>query len=443
MSARKMRRSPWASWAGGLLTVCLWATAVHADGLHCKVFNTDDLEAAWWRLVKSLWPERTGAQAPRVTSHKDRPQVELAIRELLAVLQFVDPYNYADDSPAWMSTEDGRQKAREQARKILLELGRGAAGAVWQALELECRFEGAKDGPQGCVKAFRTAQRRLQEAQAQLESERRQDAAYRASSDEIERLRPKVNTLACLEQAAAEGRRLKVAAQGQPERLKALELEQQALDKRIQALGDARALTQKLKDLRAALQARAAELAAELKVMEKQTALAAAKQELDQAAKRCAGLGQGLLDDGDLAMVTSEDFTSDLRSLLIEMGPEALPPVATGARSTNPAVKKVAEEIQAAWRKPVWARPFALAAADGKTQVALAAARFLKEQFRREVIPALLDALEKAPAAEQAALFAGLKAVSGENLPDDLAAWKDWWEKTRREEKPKGVVPDE
>ena len=54
----------------------------NADGLHCKVLDGDDLDEAWRKLVRQTWPERRDGTAPRVSSHKERPLVETAIREM-------------------------------------------------------------------------------------------------------------------------------------------------------------------------------------------------------------------------------------------------------------------------------------------------------------------------------------------------------------------------
>lgn len=433
----------WACVTLGLLAANLLAAWASADGLHCRVLDGDDLEAAWRRLVKATWPERADGSTPRITSHKGRPQIELAIRELLATLQFVDPYNYADDSPAWMSTEEGRNKAREQARKIVIELGRGSAPLVWQALELEVRFANATEGVEAAVRAFRQAQRKLQDALSQLEIERRKDAAYQKASDAFEHLRPRINTLAYLEKSVIEFRRLRIAASGQPEKLKTLEAELSATEARAKASGPLSELNQQFKDLQGVLSARGAELSAEPKVAERQEAVTAARVELDRAMKKCASLGQGFLESSDPTMVTADDYVGDLTGALIEMGPEALPQVLIGKRSPNPALRKSAVQIETAWCKPAWVKPFALAAADGKTQVALAATRFFKETLKRQAVAPLLEALAKAPAAEHAALYAGLKACTGMDLPSELKAWTEWWMKTQKETRPDQTVPDE
>ncbi|MBI3829261.1 MAG: hypothetical protein HY291_07080 [Planctomycetes bacterium] len=428
----------------GALAVALLYMVARADGLHCKVLDGDDLEEAWRRLVRQTWPERKDATAPRVSSHKERPLVETAIKETLAVLQFVDAYNYADDSPAWMATEDGRNKAREQSRKILLELGRGAAPFVWQAADNEIRFSANKEKPDALVKPFRDAQKALREALALLEGERRQDGEYVKTYDAIEALRPAAHKLEFLEKIAADLRKQKIGAKDKLDKLKELETQAGEIDARIKALGDLRDLGQRMKDLQAKLAERLKVVDETPKVADLKTAADAARKKLDDAMRAAGGLGQGLLDGGDPAMVSGDDFLGTLKEVLAAMGPEALPQVSLGLRSPNPELRKFAESIQNAWTAPGRAAEFARAAADGKTQVALAAGKFLKDRLRTAAVDPLLKELEKAPEADRAALFGGLKLATGAvNVPDELPAWQKWWTENKPTIRKTEAVQDE
>ncbi|MCW8131846.1 MAG: hypothetical protein KIS92_15980 [Planctomycetota bacterium] len=430
-----------AAWALGALAVALLFMSVRADGLHCKVLNGDDLEDSWRQLVRQTWPERKDGVAPRVSSHRERPLVETAIKELLSVIQFVDAYNYADDSPPWMATEEGRGKAREQARKILVELGRGAAPFVWQAAENEIRFSTGKERPDTMVKPYREAQAALREALQLLEGERRQDAAYVKAYDAMVDLRPKVHALEYLEKLVGDLRRQKVSAKG--DRLKDLEAELARAEARIKNLGDLRELGQKFKDLQAAMAERLTAVDEGPKVAELKTAAEAARKKLESAMQAAGGLGQGLLDGGDPAMVSSDDFLGNLKEILAEMGPEALPQVTGGARSPKAELRAFAEGIVNAWTAPGRAVDFAKAAADGKTQVALGAAKFLRDQFKTAAIEPLLQELAKAPEADRPAIFAGLRSATGANVPDDAAAWTKWWTENKPNTKKTEAIQDE
>lgn len=443
------QRTP-ASWPRAVLTAALVLTAAcgfasrpAADGLHCSLLDGDDLEAAWRRLVRVTWVGRE--TAPRVTSHQDRPKIELAIQQLLAVLQFVDPYNYADDSPAWMATEESRARAREQAGKILLELGRGAAPYVWQALEQELRFGQAQTSPEKFVPLFREWQRKLKTALDALEGERRQDPEYLRLADEAEALRPIVNLLAWLDQSAAELRREMVLARTDPERLKAMQAESARLEARRVALGDAQRHGQRM----AELQARLAEVRKRVDALPNALARKAdvekARQELDRVNRTTAGLGQGepAVTGGDPAMITVEDYSGELKGVLAQMGPEALPTLAREMPKAAPALRKIVEDIEKTWLRPEYAVPFALAAADGRTQVALGAEKFLRERQRRTAIPPLVEGLPKVPEAGRPALFAALKLVSGANLPDEIKAWTEWWAKEKVDAPATGPAQEE
>jgi len=416
----------------------------NADGLHCKVLDGDDLDEAWRKLVRQTWPDRKDGTAPRVSSHKERPLVETAIRELLAVLQFVDAYNYADDSPAWMATETGRGKAREQARKILVELGRGAASFVWQTAENEIRFSSSKERPDTLVQPFRAAQAGLREALALLEGERRQDTEYRNAYETLDALRPKVHTLEFLEKSLGDLRKQKIATRTQLDRQKELDDRIAKLEARMQAIGDLRDLGQRFKDLQARMDERLKTVDALPKVAEQKAAAAAARKKLEAAMQSAGGLGQGLLEGGDPAMVSREDFLGDLKEILASLGPEALPQVNAGLRSPNTELRKFAEGVVNAWTAPVRAPEFARAAADGKTQVALAALKFIKDRLRHAAVEPLLKELEDAPAADRAPLFAGLKAATGvENVADEPEAWKKWWAENKPQVRKTEALQDE
>jgi len=430
--------------AGALLAALFLFSGARADGLHCKVLDGEDLEEAWRRIVRRTWPERKDGVAPRVTSHQGRPLVETAIREMLAVLQFVDEYNYAADSPTWMATEQGRGKAREQAKKIFVELGRGAAPAVWQAVEMELRFRHPAGKQEKLVKPFREAQRTLRDAQELLEAERRQDVEYRKSFEAHVALRPKVHALEYLERTAAELRREKVAARGKAEALAVLDDEIAKVEARAKALGELRELAQKMKDLQAAMQERLREVDLQLKVAELKAKADKAREALLKAMQSAGGLGQGLLEGGDPAMVSHEEFLESLKQVLTDMGPEALPVISAGLKAPAEPLKKFAQEVEAAWAKPERAAEFARAAADGRTQVALAAARFVKDRLGTKAVEGLLKALESAPAEERSVLFKGLKLATGvENVADDPKAWQEWWAKEKPQAKTGEKLQDE
>lgn len=417
---------------GALLVALTLYNGVRADGLHCQVLDGEDLEAAWRRIVRRTWPERKDGVAPRVASHQGRPLVETAIREMLAVLQFVDEYNYAADSPAWMATPAGRAKAREQAQKIFVELGRGAAPAVWQTVEMELRFRHPSDKRETLVKPFREAQRTLQDTQELLEAERRQDAAYRKSFEAWVALRPQVHVLEYLERLGVELRREKVAARGKAEALAVLDEETAKVETRAKSLGDLRVLTQNMKDLQEEMEARLQEVDLLPPVAKLKAQADKAREALLKAMQSAGGLGQGLLEGGDPAMVSHEEFLERLKQVLTDMGPEALPVVSAGLKAPAAALKKFAQEVETEWAKPERAVEFAHAAAVGRTQVALAAARFLKERLNTKAVATLLKALESAPAAERSALFMGLKLATGmDHVADELKAWQEWWVKEK------------
>src|SRR6185295_2326114 len=102
------------------------------------------------------------------------------------------------------------------------------------------------------------------------------------------------------------------------------------------------------------------------------------------------------------------------------------------------------ESVQSAWTVPARAGEFARAAADGKTQVALAAAKFIKERLKTAAVEPLLKDLGAAPEADRAALYNGLRlATSAVDVADDLAAWQKWWTENKPTIRKTEAVQDE
>lgn len=435
---RGTRSSRAAAALGLALTLLVAAPETgRADGLHCKVLDGVDLEAAWRRFVAEIWPGQT--VAPRVSKHEN-PRVRSAIQELLAVLQFVDPYNYADDSPAWMGTETGRDLGRTQARAILLELGRGAADLVADALVQELRFPTAKTPPDKFVPAFREAQRKLKAAQETIETQRMQDEEYRTVRSEFEKLRPVLNTIKALDKEEQDWRRFKIRYRNDAAQLAKVEAQLDAVAKRKAKLGEAAELGLKLKFYEDQLQQRIAALDAEPGMAALKAPLEAARKELQDAQKSSFGLGQGGdVTGGDPAMVTTEDYLAQLQGTLVEMGPEALPAVLRFKSNPNPEVRERITQILKAWEVPAQAKTWALAAADGHTPVALKAQAHLRDTLKLKAVGPLLAALKEAPEAEHPAYFAALKLVSSAAVENDLAKWEAWWAQTKKETS--GQVP--
>ena len=284
----------------------------------------------------------------------------------------------------------------------------------------------------------------LQAAQDLLEGERRQDSEYRKAFEAFFALRPQVHALEYLERTAAELRVEKVAAHGKPGVEAVLDAELRKVEARAKALGDLRELAQKMKDLQAAMQERLLEVDALPKAAELKAAAEKAREKLLKAMESAGGLGQGLLEGGDPAMVSGDEFVGTLKTVLVAMGPEALPAVSGGLKAPSAPLQKFAKELEAQWLKPELAAEFARAAADGRTQVALGAARFLKDRLGTQAVEPLLKAVAAAPAEDRAALFKGLKLATGmENLGEDLKAWQDWWAKAKVESRPNEKLQDE
>lgn len=407
----------------GALVVASVSTSPQADGLHARALDGDDLEKAWRNLVWKTWPGHL--KAPRVSLHRARPRVLQAIHEMIAVLQFVDPYNYADDSPAWMATEESRAKAKEQSKKILVELGRGAAPYVWQALELEMRFEKPIDQPDKLVKPYRAAQQAYKEALEAVEGERRQDEEYAKLYGEYEKLRPQVSILKYLDKATRELRREKVAAKRKGEKeLKRVEAQIADVSKRQTELGNLMEKSEKLDELKQQIKERAKEVDEDPKLVKLKAEAAKAEKKLHSLSRASSNLGQGLDPmkiGGDTAMITSELYTNELVSVLVDMGPEALPQVNIGMRKR--AMIKTATSIQDQWVTERWAKAFALTAYSDRTKVALACERFLKKRFKRMAVKPLIKALPKATALERPALYKALRALTNQDLPDEVKAW--------------------
>lgn len=429
VSKRSLRRH--AALAALLLGLCAAAPLnrpARADGLHCNVLDGEDLEDAWNRLVAETWP---GAkEAPRVSVLRDKPRVVIAIKEMIYVLQFVDPYNYADDSPAWMSTEASRTRTRQQAEKLLASLGRGSAPYLWEALEAEYRFIDSKDMPDKFVKPFREIQAKLKGLVEQLGGLRRQDPEYAKAAEEQEKLRTAVNTLKYLKREDERLARVKIAARSRPELAVGLDELIARTKKRIAELGDLDALAAKKKELEATIKARLEALDADEKAAGVKAEIEKLRKELGEARDRCLGLGQGDVDisGGDPEMMTTEDFKDQLIGILRDMGPEAYPSVARGKSSLFKGLREMVAKLEGIWKQPDYAKRFVAAAASDKTPVGLGALRFLKANAKEpSVTGAMIESLKDLPEDQRKPVFELLRAATKQVLGDDPAAWIAWW----------------
>lgn len=422
------RRAALAALLLGLCSAASLNFPARADGLHCNVLDGEDLEDAWNRLVAETWP---GAQeAPRVSVLKDKQRVVIAIKEMIYVLQFVDPYNYADDSPAWMSTEASRTRTREQAEKILSSLGRGSAPYLWEALEAEYRFIDSKDMPDKFVKPFREVQAKLKGLVEQLGGLRRQDAEYAKATEEQEKLRTAVNTLKYLKREDERLARLKIAARSRPELGVGLDELVERTKKRIAELGDLDALAAKKKEAEAAIKARLEEIDAGEKIAAVKAEIEKTRKELAEARDRCVGLGQGDVDisGGDPEMMTSEDFKDQLIGILRDMGPEAYPSVARGKSSLFKGLREMVAKLEGIWKQPDYAKRFVASAVSDKTPVGLGALRFLKANAKEpSVTGAMIASLKDLPEDQRKPVYELLRAATKQVLGDDPAAWSAWW----------------
>lgn len=104
---------------------------VIACGFHTVHFRTNFYDD-WNTIKRTAFPRRgVGNQSVEAS----------VIQELIRILKYVDPYNYAPDSPPWMVSEEGRLDARESAIEILHQIGKRAASAVAEALVCHIRYD--------------------------------------------------------------------------------------------------------------------------------------------------------------------------------------------------------------------------------------------------------------------------------------------------------------
>jgi len=295
-------------------------------------------------------------------------------------------------------------------------------------LALEVRFQKSTELPDKLVKPYRDAQVQLKVALEAIEGERRQNEEYGKLQASYENLRPKVNILRYLVKATREMRLAKVSAKGDAKRMKRLEEEEKLIEARRKEMGELGPLREKLECLKKEIKEKAKELDLTEKLIELNAAEVKARKKMEKLSRSSMNLGQGLDPakiGGDPAMITSELYTNLLTSVLVDMGPEALPEIKRGMRRRS--LLKTAEAIEKQWTQSRWVISFALAAASGKTKVALAADRFLKKRTKVNPIPALIEALPKAKPIDRPAYYRALKNVSGVDLPDRTQAWLDWW----------------
>ncbi|MCZ7646273.1 MAG: hypothetical protein M5U26_13485 [Planctomycetota bacterium] len=210
-------------------------------------------------------------------------------------------------------------------------------------------------------------------------------------------------------------------------------------------LGDATEMGQQLKGLQERMDERLKVLDQDPKIVQHLGVVDAARKDLEAAQKRSLGLGQGGdVTGGDPAMVTTDDFVDQLHGVLVQMGPEALPVVVRFKGHANKAVRERAQQILGEWERPQYAKAFALAAAEpDPTPVQLKAKAFLKETLKLKAAEALIPALKDAADEEKPALYAALKSIAANDLPDEPAAWEDWLKKIKAGSTPDKPVPEE
>lgn len=130
-----------------------------ACGFHGGRFRDANLPAAWRKLKLEI------------AERQDSMLLIAVIQDLLDILRYVDPYNFAPDSPPWMQSESGREQARAFAEAALVEIAADAAQPVWCAWLNELRFDTAER--RGALEALAAARMDLQSAEAALQRQAR------------------------------------------------------------------------------------------------------------------------------------------------------------------------------------------------------------------------------------------------------------------------------
>ena len=140
----------------------LWGGGAHADGFHLIDFYSPTVKEGWKRLKKHLgFPplhaDKTWSDLGRweTSGEKVGPNKGLTkgltqgiilhgvTVKMIEVLKYCDDYvpSYANDSPAWMQTEELRKASIGDAKEVIKELGPNVLPRVWEALEEFLRFE--------------------------------------------------------------------------------------------------------------------------------------------------------------------------------------------------------------------------------------------------------------------------------------------------------------
>jgi hypothetical protein len=142
-----------------MLTLSVLPFRLYADGYHLPNFYEDTILESWTKLKLDFgFPElpagKTWSDLVQFGNFDKNQRFYTPMRKgtalqtvltgvtikLISVLKYSDPYNSAYDSPPWMQTAAGREKAVDEAGKVLQEIGFQVLPYLWQAYEAELRF---------------------------------------------------------------------------------------------------------------------------------------------------------------------------------------------------------------------------------------------------------------------------------------------------------------
>ena len=429
-----------------------------ACGFHGQYFRNNFYDD-WERLKPRL-----GDTATVVNRLNGRP-VPARLRdsvmlELLNILRYVDPYNDAPDSPAWMHTEEGREHARESAQEILHELGAQAVPAIWEALESDLRFETA-----ACRTAMR-AVRRAQEIKSQrlgeIRFEMRRFPKLKRLLDQAQERDPVRDLPASWADLAAT---LPIPVMAQPDprntrpfpppaatpardgrrhRAMPQAMWDQLMVRRAQAgMGIVGELQWIIQDPGAAADAKLRSL-----LQGYQQAANALTQEINRYRPFT---GQHSYSD----MVPAEEFRPALESVLARIGKAALPVLEKGRASATPQVAQAAarlvQSIQAqkdplkpagVGRLELPGDRLALLAlelwdlgAPAPDAAVAARAREALKALGRKAIPEILQIVECASMQLVKEGLQALELLTDQRLGDNPKAWRTWYEESVAQER--------
>ncbi len=441
--------------AAALAAPAAWRTCC-ADGLHCAIFSGGSVLDSWRAFV---------AQAARQTRPHDPPpdisreslgkkpdpmwrspaaarMAAQAVAEIILILEYVDPYNYAPDSPKWMERQETREDALADARAILREIGRPAAFPLWEALAFEIRV---KDDPaMAPYREFRKKQLELYAIKVRRQTAAEADDRVRAAREEIRRLRERLDTAWApfndiVRQINDIHREMGAPNTDEKRRaflrteLRRLEAEKEKLVREAQNETDR--VQRDISATEEALRRRENEILAAGRINFQEDLRRAA--ELEAALAKEAGRAAVLVRRGDLfaldpMMCPRPEFAETLRECLTDLGVEALLAIEFGRKSPGRAAADEAERLRNRLKQDRFLPALVAALGDDEAPMREAAAQILLETALAAA-PALIEGLKSERRAVRDGSLAVLRRISRSDFGEDASAWLKWLEGKKNE----------